>query len=183
MVTCGFKSLHNLSHPGISATQKLITSQFVWPGINSDVRRWTHACIQCQRTKVQTHSTAPLSAFPTPDARFNIIHIDIVGPLPHSPGYAYLLTCVKCFIRWPEPIPLTSITTEAVAQAFISGWISQVGVPSSIITDRGRQFQSQLWNNLMALLGIKRSCTTAYHAQSNGMVEHFHRQLKAALKA
>ena len=31
-----FKSLHNLSHPGIWATQKLITSRFVWPGINSE---------------------------------------------------------------------------------------------------------------------------------------------------
>ena len=36
-----FNSLHNLSHPGIRATQKLITSRFVWPGINSDVRHGT----------------------------------------------------------------------------------------------------------------------------------------------
>ena len=33
-----FDSLHNLSHPGIRATQKLITAPFVWPGINTDVR-------------------------------------------------------------------------------------------------------------------------------------------------
>ena len=35
----------------------------------------------------------------------------------------------------------------------------------------------------MNLLGTKRSRTTAYHPQANGMVERFHRQLKAALKA
>lgn len=35
----------------------------------------------------------------------------------------------------------------------------------------------------MTLLGSKRARTTAYHPQSNGMVERFHRQLKAALKA
>ena len=35
----------------------------------------------------------------------------------------------------------------------------------------------------MSLLGTKRSRTTAYHPQTKGMVERFHRQLKAALKA
>lgn len=54
------------------------------------------------------------------------------------------------------------------------------GIPA---TDHGRQFESKLWNNLMSLLGSKQSRTTAYHPQSNGMVERFHRQLKAALKA
>ena len=177
-----FNSLHGLSHPGIRATQKLITSRFVWPGINSDIRRWTRSCVQCQRAKIQKHTTTPLSSFPTPDARFDVIHIDLVGPLPPSRGYTYLLTCVDRYTRWPEAIPLTSITADAVAQAFLSGWISRFGVPSTIVTDRGRQFESQLWSNLMTLLGSKRSRTTAYHPQANGMVERFHRQLKAALK-
>ena len=42
-----FESLHGLSHPGIRATQRLITARYVWPGVNADVRRWTHSCIQC----------------------------------------------------------------------------------------------------------------------------------------
>ena len=87
------------------------------------------------------------------------------------------------FTRWPEAIPLSSITTEAIAQAFLSGWISRFGVPSTIITDRGRQFESQLWNNLLSMIGCKRSRTTSYHPQTNGMVERFHRHLKSAIKA
>ena len=35
----------------------------------------------------------------------------------------------------------------------------------------------------MRLLGSKRIRTTAYHPSSNGLVERFHRQLKASLKA
>ena len=177
-----FDSLHGLSHPGIRATQKLITARFIWPGINTDVRRWTRSCVQCQRAKIHRHSTAPLSPFPTPDVRFDVVHIDLVGPLPPSRGFIYLLTCVDRFTRWPEAIPLTSITAEAVAQAFLSGWISRFGVPSTIVTDRGCQFESRLWNTLMSLLGSRRARTTAYHPQTNGMVERFHRQLKAALK-
>ncbi len=51
-----FNSLHGLSHPGIRATQGLITARYVWPGINDDVRRWTRSCIPCQRAKVQRHT-------------------------------------------------------------------------------------------------------------------------------
>jgi len=70
-----------------------------------------------------------------------------------------------------------------VAQAFVTGWISRFGVPSTVTTDRGRQFESNLWEKLMQLLGSKRIRTTAYHPISNGLIERFHRQLKAALKS
>ena len=106
-----------------------------------------------------------------------------VGPLPPFQGFTYLLTCVDCYTCWAEAIPLTSSMAEAVAQALLSGWISRFGVPSTIITDHGHQFKSNLLNNLMSLIGSKHARTTAYHPQTNGMVERFHRQLKATLKA
>jgi transposase InsO family protein len=45
------------------------------------------------------------------------------------------------------------------------------------------QFSSALWGALFNLLNISHSPTTAYHPQSNGLVERFHRQLKDALRA
>ena len=178
-----FDSLHQLSHPSIRATQHLIVTRYVWPGINVDVRRWAKICLHCQKSKIQRHTVAPPGTFMTPDSRFDNIHIDIVGPLPPSKGYTYLLTCIDCFTRWPEAIPITSATAESVSQAFISGWISRFGIPSTITTDRGRQFESMLWNHLMQLLGCKRIHTTSYHPISNGIIERFHRQLKASLKS
>ena len=178
-----FDSLHSLSHPGIRATQRLVTSRFVWPGINSDVRSWARACLQCQRAKVHHHTKAPLGTFATPDTRFSHVHIDLVGPLPPSNGCIYLLTCIDRFTRWPEATPIPDATADTVAKAFIQIWMSRFGVPATLTSDRGGQFQSHLWQALSELLGVKHLRTTSYHPIANGLVERFHRQLKASLKA
>ena len=172
---------HGLSNPGVQGTQCLLTSRYVWSRISTDVRQWTRACILCQRSKVHTHTISPTGAFLPPDTQFEHVHVDLDGPLPPSQGYTYLLTCVDRFTQWPEVIHLTNITTETVAQAFLSGWISHFGVPTTLTSDHSSQFESGLWSQLMALLGIHRTRTTAYHPCANGLVERFHRQLKAAL--
>nr|XP_050029947.1 uncharacterized protein LOC126525987 [Dermacentor andersoni] len=98
-------------------------------------------------------------------------------------GQAYLLTLVDRFTRWAEAIPIPDITAETAARAFVNHWLCRFGAPSSITTDRGSQFESALFASLTKLIGASRIRTTAYHPMSNGMVERFHRQLKAALMA
>ena len=151
--------------------------------MNADVKTWVRSCLQCQRSKVQWHTVTPLSTFATPDTRFDRFHIDIVGPHPPSRGYSYLLTCIDRFTHWPETFPVADITAETVALTFASGWIARFGVPSTISTNHGRQFESQLWTLLMQLFGCKHLYTTSYHPITNRIIERFHRQLKASLKA
>ena len=158
-------------------------SRFVWPGINSEVRKWAHSCIQCQRSKVHQHSIIPLGTFATPDAYFDHVHIDIVGPLPLSNGCVYLLTCIDRFTRWPEAVPIADSTAVTVAHAFVHTWVSRFGVPSTVTSKRGRQFESNLWMSFSQLLGVKHTRTTAYHPIANGPVEHFNRCLKSSLKS
>ena len=151
--------------------------------MHRDIKQWTRACLSCQLSKVHRHTLSPLSSFPVPDARFDNVHIDIVGPLPLSNSYSYILTCIDRFTCWPEAIPISDITASTVAQALVSGWVSRFGVPSTITTDRGSQFESSLWSALMKFLGTTRIRTTSYHPQANVLIERFHRHLKGALQA
>ncbi|BHF67248.1 hypothetical protein SprV_0301027400 [Sparganum proliferum] len=178
-----FQTLHGLSHPGIRASQKLLAERFVWPGLNKDVKAWTRLCLCCQRNKVQRHNKSSSGKFPSPDARFNHVHLDVVGPLPPSNGYTHLLTCVDRYTRWPEAIPLPNVQAENIVKAFVSRWVAILGAPSMITTDRGAQFESTLFQTLLNFLGCTCIRTTAYHPAANGMVERFHRQLKTALRA
>ena len=190
LIWCDVSTGHNrpyltakLGHPSHRATKPLINTRFVWHGINIDIVRWCRTCKGCQTAKVSRHNTPVFGKFTEPTQRFDHVHIDIVRPLPYADGFRYLLTCVDCFTRWPEAIPMVDIRTETVADAFFSGWIARYGTPATITTDRGAQFESKLWDSLCNQFGIIRNRTTSYHPQSNGMVERFHRQLKAAIMA
>ena len=140
-------------------------------------------CHECQASKIIKHTSTPYKQLNAPTQKFECIHVDIVGPLPRCNGYSYLLTVVDRFSRWPAAIPLQGITAQECATALISGWIQHYGTPLYIVTDRGRQFISSLWNEICQLLGTTHDMTTAYHPQSNGLVERLHRQLKGSLMA
>ncbi|KRY45919.1 hypothetical protein T03_9336 [Trichinella britovi] len=66
-----FRAIHDLSHPGIRATKRLMTARYVWHSINGDIVRWTRVCTSCQ-----WHMRTPLAEFLLPEHRFEHVHLD-----------------------------------------------------------------------------------------------------------
>ena len=176
-------ALHQLSHPGVRATRRLVVSRFLWTGMNKDVNHFVRHCVACQKAKIQIHSRPPPQKFVVPSRRFAHVHVDILGPFPVCRGMSYLLTVMDRFSRWPEAIPMADMKIDSCVRALLDGWISRYGVPDLLTSDRGVQFTSTIWKDLSAFLGIRPVWTTAYHPQANGLVERFHRQLKNSLRA
>lgn len=87
------------------------------------------------------------------------------------------------FTHWQEAFSIADICVKTIAKTLVDGWISRLDVPSSISTDRGAQFESKLFQEVVVLVGTSRIRATAYHPAANGLVERFHRKLKAALEA
>ncbi len=179
-----FHAIHNVAHPGIRATNRMVTARFVWKGVGRDVAAICRVCQQCQRGKVHKQPAAPVKAIHVPARKFSHVHVDLVGPLPaSSDGHVYLLTIIDRSTRWFEAVPLRNMEASTCVDAFIANWVARFGVPETVATDRGAQFTSALWSSACTSLGIKHVLTTAYHPQSKGMVERVHRQLKDALHA
>ena len=186
-----FERYHNLSHPGLKGSLRLIKARYFWPDMDRQIKTWVKECVACQEAKVHRHTKTATGEFHLPSSRFETVHIDIVGPLPPSSQHGqpfpathrYLLTCIDRATRWVEVAPITDITATSVANALLETWIARFGVPLYVVTDRGAQFEAELFQLLAEMIGFHRLRTCAYRPQSNGMIERFHRTLKTALKA
>lgn len=117
-----------------------------------------------------------------PNNRFEHLNIDIIGPYPESHGMKYCLTIIDRFSRWPAAIPMADATADSVARALLQGWIQNYGVPLQITTDRGRQFEADLFHKLGILLGTRIRHTTSFNPKCNGIIERWHRTVKTAIK-
>ena len=171
-------------HLGINNTINKIQSQFYWPGLNGDVTRFCRSCDICQKTIDKGRITkVPLGRMPVMEVPFQRIAIDLIGPLnpPTERGHRYILTIVDFATRYPEAIPLKSITTIEVAEALFNTY-TRVGFPSEVLSDLGTQFVSDLMKEVSRLMSIKQIHCSRYHAMNNGMCEKQNGLIKKILK-
>ena len=171
-------------HLGVKKTTDKITSNFYWPGIHSDITRFCQSCDICQRTVAKRNvSKVPIEKMPLIDTPFKRVAVDLVGPIypPSESGHRYILTLVDYATRYPDAVPLKSITTESVAEALVDMY-SRLGVPEEDLSDMGAQFVWECMAEVSRLVSIRQLTTSPYHPMCNGLVEKFNGTLKCMLK-
>ena len=177
--------LHNTStsgHLGISKTLGRVRERYYWIGCRQDVQRWCRNCDTCaSRNGPQKKRKAPMAQYNV-GSPMERIAADVLGPLPTSDsGNKYLLIVADYFTKWTEAFPLQHQEATKFAEVIVKEVVSRFGVPLSLHSDQGRNFESAVFSEMCSLLGIEKTRTTPLHPQSDGMVERFNRTLEAQL--
>ena len=77
----------------------------------------------------------------------------------------------------------TSLQTEGFAELFIREVFPHYGMPAKIVSDRGKQFNSEFMRELCRLSGIQQALTTSHHPSTNGLVERYNSVIEASLRS
>nr|KYP41879.1 Pol polyprotein [Cajanus cajan] len=109
--------------------------------------------------------------------------MDILGPFPHAKGQLkFLLVAIDYFTKWIEACPLAKITTENVRKFTWKNILCRFGIPHALVTDNGRQFIAQDFEDFLHELGIKHLATSVEHPQTNGQAEAANKVILRELK-
>lgn len=81
---------------------------------------------------------------------------------------------------WPETTPLRKGTASEVAEGLVTTFI-RTGLSLKLLTNQDTVFVSKVIKQLCEIFGVDKVQTTAYHPQSNGILEQFHGTLKPIL--
>ena len=162
------KQMHDMRHPGIRETIRLISTHYYWNSMREEITRFCQTCHGCQSEKPSKHPKPHIGHFEMPDQRFMHIHLDLVGPLPPSEGNKYILTIKDRSTRLLRALPLVDPTAKAIADNFLLHWASLFGLPSLVTSDRGSAFTSALWTEVQQGLGAEIKYSPIYHPETNG---------------
>lgn len=171
-------------HKGVTKTYKRVRYRYFWPKIKAYIQQYVRSCKNCQVKKlVRRKVKQPMILTDTPNAAFDKISMDIMGPLPTSQsGKLYILTIQDLLTKHATAIPLTNAGAIDVADAFIDHYICLYGAPKALLTDQGTHFINSLMKAIAKRFKITHYKTTAYRPQANGSVERSHHVLWEYLK-
>lgn len=81
-----------VGHYGSKRTIAHICSRYFWPGMRAEISKYVRNCIECQRFKASNLKPAGLLQTTSSKQRFEVIAVDLFGPLPPTDtGHRWIL--------------------------------------------------------------------------------------------
>ena len=163
-------------HFGVEKSLGKLKERFYWPGHYNDIHNWCSTCSDCVARKTRgPRRKAPLQPIVV-GYPMQMVAVDIVGPLPRSTnGNLYLLVAEDYFTKWLEVWAIPNQEAKTIAEKLLNEMFFRFSLPDKLHSDQGRQFESQIIEELCKLLQINKSRTTPYHPQGDGLVERANR--------
>ena len=176
------KELHSATHLGGQALWKLFRDRYDYKAGRRICLEVAQSCPQCQMGSDYGHrqkTTGPIQS----RGPWDTLSIDIVGPLPADHRQEVLIVFVDCYSRYTILVPSSNHTSNTVSEALLRVVVPYFGMPRRLLSDRGREFVSEIWSKLLRSLGIQRVLTSPYHPEGNAINERSHRTLNNMLRA
>ena len=170
-----FQALHHrMGHPGRDKTLALHRARCYWPSMAKDIESMVQKCRRCVCRKARA-TTAPLTPIVTSEP-LELVCLDFLLVEPSS-GYEHILVITDHFTKFSKAIATKNESALTTARALYQNFITVYGVPTRIMSDQGRNFESKLIKELCTITGMDKSRTTPYHAMSNGACERMNQTL------
>ena len=109
-----------------------------------------------------------------------MIAVDILE-VPVSKNNNRYLMVQDYFTKWAEAIPLQNQTAVRITEELVK-LCATYGLPEIVHSDQGRAFESTILRQTLEAFGTKKTHTTPYRPQGDGMVERFNRSLLQLLR-
>ena len=106
-----------------------------------------------------------------------LVHLDYLTLEPSKGNIENVLVITDHFTRYALAYASKTQTAQATARVLWDNFICHYGFPEQFISDQGRNFESDLIQELCKIAGVKKLHTTPYHPQSNGQCERFNSTL------
>ena len=153
--------------------------------MEKEVKDFVAACATCVQSKdICQRPQGLLLPLQTPSRPWSHRSMDFVTGLPVSEGNSAILVIVDRFSKACRLIPLPKLPSALDTAKLVFLHVFRVfGLPQDIVSDRGPQFSSRVWQAICRLIGATASLSSGFHPQSNGQTERVNQEMEATLRS
>ena len=171
----------DMGHLGRDKTLSIASDRFYWVGLTKDIEDYIKRCPRCLRAKApHLPHRAPLCSITT-TRPLELVCMDFMSLETSKGGYKHILVVTDHFTKYTCAFPTRSQHASVVAKILMEQFVVHYGIPERLHSDQGANFEGNVIRGLCKLLGMKKSRTTPYHPQGDGITERFNRTLLSML--